>query len=524
MIRPDSTGPEGARKQAENILDSIKQGVNFEDMVKKYSQDNFSKAYGGDIFYITAGTLPVEFEDACYETEVGQVYPKVVETRYGAHIIKVTDKRMRIPQIKASHILVNFNNDAGQVDTIAAKLRIDSVKARLNAGERFETLTKEYSEDPGSKDNGGDLGFFERRTMVKEFDEAAFNLEIGEMSDVVKTQFGYHIIKLTDKKEYPPYSEERENLKKIFQQTRYQAIYDSLVNHLKDKYKYQLNIETFDAVVENGDSSMIAPNQPDLENIKNMILFSYADKTVDVNSFLKRAEEIRDFQNKIITKDLLNKAVDKIRSDYLLEEEALNLEKTDTEFASLMEDYKNGIFIFKLQEEEVWSKIKLDSVKVFEHYQNNKENFVWPDRISFAEIFSRRDSLINQYLDLLKQGADFDSLAANFTERTGYKEKRGIYPLAAATSSKLYEEANKLENPGDYSEVLVNAGGFSILKLISKEPSRLKTFEEARAEVSGALQEIESKRLEQAYIERLKQRYHPVVFYEELEKAFSENK
>jgi peptidyl-prolyl cis-trans isomerase SurA len=524
MIRPDSTGPEGARKRAESILDSIKQGANFEELTKKYSHDNFSKNSGGDIFYITAGLLPAEFEEACYKTEVGQVYPEVVQTRFGAHIIKVTEKRNRIPQIKASHILVDFKDDAGQMDTIAAKQRIDSVKARLNAGESFDSLAMEYSEDPGSKNNGGDLGFFERRMMVKEFDEVAFNLEVGEVSDIVRTQFGYHIIKLTDKKEYPPYNEERENLKKIFQQTRYQVVYDSVVNQFRDKYKYQLNTETVNAIIENSDSSMFATNQPALEAVNDKLLFSYADKTVNVDDFLKRAEEIRDFQNKMMNRDVLTKAIEKVSGDCLLEEEAINLEKTDKEFASLMEDYKNGIFIFKLQEEEVWSKIQLDSAKVYEHYMATKDNYVWPDRVSFSEIYSRKDSLINHYHDLLKEGADFDTLAAKFTERAGYKEKRGVYPLAAITTSKLYEEANKLEKPGDYTEVLVNAGGFSILKLISKESSRPKTFEEARAEVSGSLQEIESKRLEQAYVERLKKRYAPVVFYEELEKAFSENR
>ena len=524
MIRPDSTGPEGARKFAQTILDSIKQGASFEDMTKKYSQDNFSKNLGGDIFYITAGLLPVEFEDACYETPVGQVFPDVVETRFGAHIIKVTDKRERIPQIKASHILVDFKNDAGLMDTIAAKQRIDSVKARLNAGESFDSLAREYSEDPGSKNNGGDLGFFERRMMVKEFDETAFNLKVGEVSDVIRTQFGYHIIKVTDKKEYPPYSEERENLKKIFQQTRYQAIYDSVINHLRDKYKYQLNTETLNSVVQNSDSSLFAPNQPVLEKVRVKVLFSYAGKTVSVEDFLKRAEEIKDFQGKMINRELLTKAEAKVSGDYLLEEEALNLEKTDGEFASLMEDYKNGIFIFKLQEDEVWSKIQLDSAKVFEHYKVTKDEHVWPDRVSFAEIYSRKDSLINHYRDLLKQGADFDTLAAKYTERAGYKEKRGVYPLAAVSTSKLYEEANKIQKPGDYSEVLVNAGGFSILKLVSKEPSRPKTFDEARAEVSGSLQEIESKRLEQTYLESLKKRYAPVVFYEELEKAFGESK
>ena len=120
MIRVDSTGEAAASKYAQSLLDSIKNGARFEDMVLRYSQDQFSKVKGGDIFYFTAGQLPFEFEDACYKTEKGTVYPQVVKTRFGFHIIKVTDKKPRVPKIKASHILISYMNAAGEVDTAAA--------------------------------------------------------------------------------------------------------------------------------------------------------------------------------------------------------------------------------------------------------------------------------------------------------------------------------------------------------------------------------------------------------------------
>lgn len=189
MIRPDSNGDDAAEKRAEAILDSIKQGASFSEMVKKYSDDKYSKNMGGDIYFITAGLLPTSFEDAAYATPVDSVYPSVVHTRYGYHLIKVTDKRDRIPQIRASHILVNFNNPEGTIDTAYARAKIDTVMQKLRAGEDFAKLAEEYSDDTGSKNKGGDLGYFGRRMMVKEFDEAAFNLKPGEISDVVRTNF-----------------------------------------------------------------------------------------------------------------------------------------------------------------------------------------------------------------------------------------------------------------------------------------------------------------------------------------------
>ena len=221
---------------------------------------------------------------------------------------------------------------------------------------------------------------------------------------------------------------------------------------------------------------------------------------------------------------MLDGAIQAVSEDYALEEAALRLEKTDPEFASLMDDYRNGLYIFKLQEDEVWNKIKTDSARIYQYYLDTKGDYNWPLRVSFAEIYSTKDSLINHYYNLLQDGADFDSLAAAETERPLMKEKSGKYSLDSLGTNPLYKEAAKLEKPGDYSKPIENAGGHSILKLIERDLPRTKTFEEARADVSGKYQESENKRLDQQYIERLKKRYEPVIYYSELEKAFQENK
>jgi peptidyl-prolyl cis-trans isomerase SurA len=522
MIRPDSTGDEGARLKAAAILDSIKNGVSFKELASRNSQDFYSAPLGGDIFYITAGLLPAEFEDACYKTQAGQVYPEVVQTRYGQHLIKVTEKRERIPKIKASHILVDFNNSAGEMDTIAAKATIDSVKMLLNAGGNFEQLASQYSEDPGSKDKGGDLGFFERRMMVQEFDEAAFNLKVGEVSDIVKSNFGYHIIKVTEKAPLPSLDEERENLKKIYRQTKYQAQYDKLVDSLRNKYAYKLNGQTFSALVEKSDSMRVGDESSKLDEIKDMPLYTFSNQSVSVSNYWQKLGAASDFANRMVDADLITNSVKKISGDDLLEQEALNLEKTNPSFAELMEDYKNGIFIFKLQEDEIWNKVSVDSVKLYDFYQNTKEKYVWPDRVSYSEIFTRNDSLSQVYMKQLNAGANFDTLASKFTERPGFKEKAGRFDLTDAKSNLLAIEADKLKNSGEYTSPVNNAGGYSIVRLNSKEKSRIKTFDEAKAEVSGAFQDFESKRLEREYLDGLKMRYKPVFYYDKLEKAFKE--
>ncbi len=524
MIRPDSNGDEAAKQKALAILDSIKQGASFTDMVKKYSDDKYSINIGGDIYYITAGLLPPEFEDAAYATPVDSVYPSVVHTRYGYHLIKVTDKRKRIPQIRASHILVNFNDPEGKVDTAYARAKIDTVMQKLKAGGDFAKLAEEYSDDTGSKKNGGDLGFFGRRMMVKEFDETAFNLKPGEISDIIRTNFGYHIIKLTDQKPYPSFEEDKEELEKIFKQTKYQTEYDSLVDKLKDKYGFEINKSVLTQVLKDADSIRVGSQIRNYDAVKDqpLALYNKVD-TLRVEPVIERMNSERQFMNKLIDGDILNAAINKVAGDSLLARDALNLDKTDKEFASLMDDYRNGIYVFKLQDDEVWSKINADSTKLYDYYLKTKDNYVWPDRIDFSEIFSKNDSLINLYYSELQNGANFDSLASKYTERSNMRQKAGNYGLVSVDYSPLATKASELlSEPGSYSEPFPYSGGYTIVKLIEKDPSHLKTFEEAKAEVSGAFQEAESKRLENNYIESLKKRYDPQYYYDKLEEAFKD--
>lgn len=524
MIRPDSSGDAAAEKLALAILDSIKNGADFSDMVKKYSDDNYSKNIGGDIYYVTAGLLPPEFEDAAYSTPVNSVYPSVVHTRYGYHLIKVTDKRERIPQIKASHILVNFNNPEGKVDTAYAKAKIDTVMQKIKAGEDFAKLAEKYSDDTGSKKNGGDLGYFGRRMMVKEFDEAAFNLKPGEISDIIKTNFGFHIIKLTDQKPYPNFDQDKEELEKIFKQTRYQAEYDSLIDRLKDKYGFEINKDVLAKVLQNADSLRVGSQLRNYDEIKDQPLLTYNKvDTIRVQIAVDRMNSEREFMNRVIDGNILNSAINKVVGDSLLAVAATDLDKTDKEFAALMDDYRNGIYVFKLQDDEVWSKINADSSKLDDYYLKTQDKYVWPDRINFSEIFSKSDSLIHVYYGELQKGANFDSLAVKYTERNNMKQKAGNYGLVPVDYSPLSTKTNELlTEPGSYSEPFPYSGGYAIVKLIAKDPSHPKTFEEAKAEVSGAYQEAESKRLEKDYLESLKKRYDPQLYYDKLEEAFKE--
>ena len=255
------------------------------------------------------------------------------------------------------------------------------------------------------------------------------------------------------------------------------------------------------------------------ESIGNKVLFTIGDKQFNTDSLmsfiLKDSKNLGQKSDEGKLKGHLNN----YKNSMVLEAKAEVLIKQDPQFASLMDEYKNGILIFRLQEDEVWNKMKMDSTEIVKLYENNLDEYVWPNRVQYAKLFTTKDTLAQQYLAMLEQGADFDSLVNKYSEKLRAKNPAKDQ-LIDADTNPLSKAAYKLQNVGDISGLVRDIDGWNILKLIKKEAARTKTFEEARTLVTSAYQDLESKQLEDRYVNRLKKVYSPELFYEELEQAY----
>jgi peptidyl-prolyl cis-trans isomerase C len=154
---------------------------------------------------------------------------------------KNPDKFKQDEQIRASHILIRVDEQADAGTKLMARARADALLKRAKSGVAFGKLAKENSAD-GSAAQGGDLNYFGRGTMVPAFDEAAFKLKPGEISDVVTTQFGYHIIKVTDHKEAAtvPLDQVSEKVKQFLSGQKKQERADAFIAGLKQKSKIEV--------------------------------------------------------------------------------------------------------------------------------------------------------------------------------------------------------------------------------------------------------------------------------------------
>lgn len=139
--------------------------------------------------------------------------------------------------VHARHILIALKTNAAEVDVLAAKDKAKKLKLRIEKGESFEAIAVKFSEDPSAKNNQGDLGFFKKPDMVAEFSEAAFLLEVGKISEPVRTPFGYHIIEVLEKKDEPKESFDKVKSKMMQAefQKEFEKKYSDYVAKMKEK-------------------------------------------------------------------------------------------------------------------------------------------------------------------------------------------------------------------------------------------------------------------------------------------------
>lgn len=216
-------GPEGAAKFVDELVkkemlyqEAKKKGLENTPEYKKKLED-FKK------MTVISALLEKELE------EKSKVTDSDVKAYYDAH----KNELLVNGQVRASHILVKTEDEAKKISE------------QLKKGADFAKIAKEKSIDAGSAKNGGDLGFFSKGQMVPEFDKVAFGLKPGQISEPVKTQFGYHIIKVTGKKEgqVVEFEKVKNLLTQRVQAEKQKDVFDSYVNSLKSSYKVDVNKE-----------------------------------------------------------------------------------------------------------------------------------------------------------------------------------------------------------------------------------------------------------------------------------------
>ena len=249
LIKIDEKAPVKEEKIAYDKILSIRSDImankiSFTDAAKKNSDDKSAIDNGGNLSYFTAFMMVYDFESAAYSTEIGEI-SMPIKTKYGYHIIKVTDKREAVGIVKVAHIMFKSGKGADEKRLNEAKDNINKVAELLNNGEEFADVAERFSEDRSTAVKGGSLPAFGVGKMVSEFETVAFDLkEIDAISAPFRTEYGWHIITLLERNDIPSFEEIKSELKrKIEKDSRGELSKQALYEKLKVGYNEESFID-----------------------------------------------------------------------------------------------------------------------------------------------------------------------------------------------------------------------------------------------------------------------------------------
>jgi len=411
--------------------------------------------------FMTEEEIDVEFLSIDTE-EIAQSIefsPLDVEQYYKENIERFRSNEER----KSSHILISFDDE---VIEDAALEQSKDILLRIKGGESFEELAQEFSDDSGSATNGGDLGWAEPGLFVSEFDQVLYALEIGEISDPVKTQFGYHIIRLDDvkegrKKEFAEIEEElTEEYSQLLAEDRLYDLAEQLDDLALQAYneldtvadRLALELNQISAITKNG--STFLNQQPELIDI----LFS--------SSSIEQSENtpVYEFNNSIVVARVVNHRLPETKNFSEVEDEIVNLltvqnsiEIANETAAQMLEELSSGKTLTEL------SDLYQLELKEFNELKRNDDAL--PGAVTDAVFATLTNKIDSNHYSTIATGEEvyvFEVLQLNSGKLDNYNDQeRDSGKIALAEQLGTYELASLTKELRENAEVEINPNLFS---------------------------------------------------------------
>ena len=321
--------------------------------------------------YFSAFKMIYKFENMAYKTSVGEV-SMPFRTRFGFHILKVNDKRPSLGEVSVGHIMT-------YKDKPNAYEKITNILDSLNKGISFEYLAKKYSDDQNSSYKGGRLNpFYSGQISSISFENAAFELDKkNNISKPIETKYGWHIIKFYSKKNIKKFDEIKyELLNKLKRSSRFSIVSDSFYDYLMNKYGLNYQNNNLDYFISILDPSYFKGEWSVPKSIKEeKILIKISDKNLKYIDF---AKFLQDNQRKSKIKEYDKTIYDQYRMflrKNILEVYKNNLERDNADYRFIVQEYREGLLLFNLMQEKIWTVKDSDSTKLKIFFNENKNKY-----------------------------------------------------------------------------------------------------------------------------------------------------
>jgi peptidyl-prolyl cis-trans isomerase SurA len=452
---------------------------------------NGQTVFGEDLGYFSGFKMVYAFESAAFNTKVGDI-SKPFRTQFGYHIVNVQDKRKSRGERTVAHIMVVKKEG----DSLAEKpeVRIQDIYKKLKQGEDFEALAKQFSDDGNSAPKGGMLTPITGGQLnSKEFEDVAFGLnEIGAISEPFTTAYGWHIVKLYEKKPIASFEDMKPELEeKVKRDDRSKLIDEALYIKLKSKYKIPSQQGALDYFVSilNEDYFKRTWQLPD--NFEaNKLLINIGDKLYtykDFGDFLVSTQ--RNGEPKSDFKTLVSNKYDTFLNTNLVQYQEDSLESENEDFANIVAEYRDGLLLFDLMETTIWNTAQSDSLAVKYYYNTHKTNYILPKRVDAVVASSKEQKTLKKVSKLIERGMAIDQIKGliNSNDKIDVIFTSGIMEANHQALPKEFEFTKGVSKIYNYNDAYV------LVKVNEVLPESQKTFEDARGSVISDYQVYKEK-------------------------------
>lgn len=494
-------------EKAAGIVDEIRNGKSFEEIAAKYSEDQSTAGNNGYIGFIRGFMTVLPFEDAAYGTETGKVSDPVL-SRYGYHIVKVISRRPNPGKIRTAHIMLKVPSNAPDNIKQSKKDTIFGIYEKLVAGADFAVMAEKYSEDRESGKRGGLMPWLSAGRIVKEYEDVAFSLkEPGDISEPFISPYGWHIVKLIDKRGVKPLDDiRRDILRRISRDERADMARKALVEKLKEEYNCSFNGTNMEKLER-------AANlyRPDDTRFAEMIagnpdtIFSIAGKPYTVSDF---AAFLAKNRKSATTENNIEMLMDRMEAfiDYaVLSYEDSRLEEKYPDFKNLVNEYHDGILLFDISNRMVWDKAAKDTRGLDKFFRKHKRDYAWESpRFKGYAVECINDSiasLVRKRLKDLPEDSAIYKLYEEFNSKDlkQVKAKKGLFAYGdnEVVDFCIFNDENR---PEDKSLPVI----FAVGKLLKKWP-------ECYTDVRGRVISDYQNKLEKEWVRELNKEHDVVI-------------
>lgn len=463
------------------------------ELDKEYSTQMQGRSAGGELPWFSAGVTVKPFEDILFSLEPGEI-SEPVRTQFGYHLIYLIEKRNRIPDRKISHIF--FRGNRGELSM--EQLSQNGYEA-LESGRAWNDVVREYSQDGSSLETGGDIGWIGYgRQFSAEFIDTVMEIDTSlSYSEPVQTNYGYHIFQVDSVRTYTDEEQRIAELSKQMEDLpRSTANRQQVLERLAQKGNYQEHPETIEQLEEFFSSADTTAVQ-DLQlsgSLNDKTLVSFDGNQYEVTYFMNWLAAITPERK---ANEFSTLWINEYK-EYLVDSNAIEMTRKEfADFDSEIDGFLNGLIVFHISDDNIWSSETADSAALKVYYEEHKDNYQYGQRYDYTLIASRSDSVLNAAIKKVKDGEDPVEFAESVEDLVISRDS------VATPSDEFLEELNELET-GQMSEPFRyrNSNAYIILNQML-EP-RLMTFDEAFHRVSSDYQPIR----EELFMSRLREQFN----------------